>query len=370
MQNALTTVTQNALTEAQTQLAAISNGLATPNPDVKPLLNDFLNSLNALLNIGIFHTDNVAKTVNDRMAKVFTNVANILVNTGNRVFERKRKILERIYKQTLNVLDIGNTRTNNAINRGATIVNRIINRVGNLISRVLGIVIPQFETCSTKLTSLGMANAANGMKSTTSNATAIFKSLNDKLDAQFNALSGHVNTTSTTVTVSGASITARLFKNITDLDESVAAPTQAFDDCLAEQWELVGYLPIMINDNLALCADAAITEANATDSAMDQELKALQTSSNAVVTNICDCVATITSSSNMVLRAQASTCASNALKSLDTAPIQEKGNQIASSHKKALEATTVTYDACIADIIEQLAPLEEFVESQILTCKP
>lgn len=370
MQDALLKITSQSLTNAQSQLAQLTNGLTTPVDVVKTQIRGFLGSLNTLLNIGFLHTDDVLKEVNDEVAGVVKRVTNTLIKTGNRIESRHRKILGRIYNKTLNGLDQANRQTNLQIQTGTNCILKLLGRIHSIISKVIGRVFPPIETCTTKLSSLGMASATTGMESLTADTTTIIKNLNDLLDAQFNTFSGNLNTSATTLTVSGAEISANLLKKIADLDDTVPDNTPGFDDCLGVNTELVSYIPIMISDNLAICMNKAIDDANATDTTMDQNSKALETSSRAVVTNICNCVASITSSSNMVLRASASTCASKAVKLLDSAPIQAEATEIADQQEAALVTITDTFNSCIGDITSQLPALETYVQSEIQACAP
>lgn len=357
------------LTEAQAQLGNISNGLVVPSAEVQPVITNFFASLNQLINMGIVQTDNVRKDVNDKFATLIKDVTNRLVATGNRIIARKRAVLEKIYAATMNALEVGNNRINLGLFKGGGIICKIMQRVKNIFTAVLGTLIPQLETCATKLTSLNMASAASAMTTMTTNTSAILKSLNDKLDLQYNTFSGNVNTTATGVTVKSAEITSGFLKRINDLDESVPNNSPAFDTCLLSAWELAEYVPLMIMDNLDACVHTAMAEANATDDAMDAQMKEMQASAASLVTNICNCVANITSSSNMVLRASASTCASNAAKLLTSDPVKAKADTMDGEYKKALTDTTAKYDVCIADITVQLPDLQAYVNSEIDLCK-
>lgn len=348
-------------------LANTSGGLNTPNSAVGTAFTGFLKSFNEILNYGLIQTNDVVQDFTLLMAETARDVTNELMETANRIQTRRRAVLQSIFQRALDGLDVANNRTNVGLRRGATFAFRILERIRNVFVRVIGRVIPRLETCTTKLGSLQMANPTAAMQAYTKNATDIINALKVKLDNQYDSFWNHVNTTATSVTMLGVQLTADLMKNITDTDELVEN-TQAFDDCMADTKTLVEYVPILIGDNLVNCMNTSFLEANSTDLAMEQEMKELEAGATATVTNICNCVANVSSTSSMLLRAQASTCATTAVKPLNSTAIEEEANDIAERHNSALTTTTAGFDKCNNDLSDALPDLMVYVYSQIDQC--
>lgn len=347
----------------------MTNGLSTiigseihpPSTQILPVMTNLTATLNTLMN------SIVDQAMDNSILLSITSPFNVLVDAGNKA---TTPFLFNLFSRIVNRLNTALTRLENVVEKSATNIRSIRAVIHTTIQNILATLIPQLNTCNLKLTNLGLTSASAGMKKYVSNTTAIFQQLDSTLDVQFLALSTQINVTATEGTVYATTVTSDLTEQLVDMYLAVPFRSVDYETCLSEQSEMIALVQQMINENVAMCVETATTEATATHVGLEEQAKALQTESAGYVTDTCKCVENVTTTSAMMVRATASTCATAALKKLSSDPIKVKAEGMAVEQDAALDDIKATFDQCFAQIKADVDPaLIEFVEGLIDSCE-
>lgn len=345
----------------------ITSGLRAPDALIKPVVANLINTINTILNDGVLLINNGAAAQGAILNTVLTTT-NALIDTGNQVAANGSNILLNMFNRILDRLGKAIQRVNQAILGGGNVLANIRDRVRNVIQSLLDRLVPQLNTCNLKLNSLSLSSAATGMKTYSANATVIFQQLDTTLESQYKAFATLINATATEGTVYSANVTASLAQQIVDQYTLNPVRTNEFVECQYENGNMTVLVQTMINENVAMCVDAAFAQANTTTVGVEEQSTALETAAEVAVKDICKCVETVTVSSTMIQRATASTCATNALKKLSSDPIKTDADGVAASQKTALNDIYATFDQCYKDIKAQVPELQTYVEGLITGC--
>lgn len=323
-------------------------------------------SLNAILNAGIVPLTSPA--LRDQMVVGAQTVVNDLIRSGNNIVQMGSNFLINIFSNIMGRLQKAIARVGLAVTRGSTLVQNAFTFVQTLFQSALNIFGPRLDECSLKLRNLLLTNGANTIGNYSDAVKSATNTLQATIQAQLQDFAATVNISSTQGTVYAADITAGLLENITLAYNSTANRTPAYESCLTDQSVLAGYVQQMINENLALCVDAATTSANATKDSLTPEIAALSALPTNATAKLCQCVEGV-SLLNLVQRATASTCVTNELKTLNTTSVKTTADAIALKHKQALIAVDQQFDQCMTDITDQVPALLDYVNGEIANCK-
>lgn len=340
----------------------IGSAIRPPSAQILPVMTNLTTTLNTLMNSIVDQaTDNSILLSN--MVLPF----NRLVDSGNKA---SSPFLFNIFSQIVDRLNNALDRLGNVVQESASNIRNIRSVIRTTIQNILATLIPRLNTCNLKLTNLGLTSASAAMKTYVSNTTAIFQQLDSTLDAQFLALSTQINVTATEGTVYATTVTSDLTERLVDMYLAVPFRSVDYETCLTEQSEMITLVQQMINENVAMCVEAATTEATATHVGLEEQANLMQEESASFVTDTCKCVENVTTSSAMLVRAQASTCATAALKKLSSDPIKAEAEAMADTQNAALEDIKATFDQCYATIKSDVDPiLINFVNGLIDSCE-
>lgn len=343
----------------------IHNDIIKPSTALSPTVSNFTEAVNKMINYGVVNTRDIIATEVNVIVQAVKNVLNEVFQTGNTIVKRLNNTLTNIYNRIVNRLTRSFNRTSRVIERTSQLFGQVLEGVHNIFKNLAGRLLPQFQTCSTKLTSLSMKAVATTLETYTKDVTALINGVNAELQGKVTSISTHVNTTDTRITLVSAQLTADLLKNISVAFDAKADKTPAFTQCLDESTATVEYLQDLIDDNVDLCSKAATDAATAAQLALVEQTSDLQESAIQNVTTTCNCV-NLPTGATMAQKLTAQTCASREAKNLDLAVLQVQVNAIRDSFNSA--TIIAEFDACISEIESQIDPIREIVNADIEAC--
>lgn len=343
----------------------IHRDIIAPSTALSPAVSNLTEAMNTLINFGVINTRDLIQTEVNVIVQAVKDVLNEVFRTGNAIMNRLNNVLTNIYKRIVDRLTRSLDRTTQVIERSSRFFGQVLEGVHNIFKNLAARLLPQFQTCSAKLTSLSMKAVATTLETYTKDVTALINGVNADLQGKVTSISSHVNTTDTRITLVSAQLTADLLKNISIAFDAEANKTPAFTQCLDESTATVEYLQDLIDDNVDLCSKAATDAANAAQLALVEQTSDLQESAIQNVTTTCNC-ANVPTGATMAQKLTAQTCASRESKNLDITVLQAEVSAIRASFDS--DAIIAQFDACIAEIENEIDPIREIVNSDIETC--
>lgn len=361
-------VTETFLDGALVALNSLATNLIRPLPVFGPSFNNVAIAVNNLIVNGLVSTVDVKASVATRVTDAVTTILNRLISVANSIFSSQSSFLQNVATRIINRLTTAFNRISSALAGQGSIFSTIINTIRSIFTDLLGIFLPQLDLCISRLNSLGLTTTVTRMNAYKTNTTAIINNLNANVASQLTTYSTYVNTTTLQTTVSASAISADLLADIADAYNNAAVKDQELTDCLNSTAELAGYLQSMINENMVQCLTASNAEVTAATANIGTNSAALQATANSTITDVCNCVATVTTTSTMLQKAQAKTCADTASAKLTSDPLQTQANTISANLATALATAKTNLDTCVNTMNSQIPDTVDYVDSEITRC--